>query len=241
MNEWVLITGASGEIGAAVAKKTAASGKNVYVHYFNNIENARVVKKECELFGVKVKIVQADLSEASGVPTLLAQLDTPPSTIIHNSGKSYVGLLTDMDNDFIAKMVQLQLTSPMQLTKALVPPMVQQKQGDILVISSIWGLTGASCEVVYSAVKGGLNTFVKALAKELAPSNIRVNGVAPGAIETKMLQFFKDEDKRLMQEDIPLGRLGKPEEVADVVQFLLSENASYIHGQIISVNGGWFC
>ncbi|UOE92783.1 SDR family oxidoreductase [Alkalihalobacillus sp. LMS39] len=241
MNEWVLITGASGEIGAAVAKKTAASGKNVYVHYFNNIENARTVKKDCELFGVEVKMVQADLSEVSGVPTLLAQLDTPPSTIIHNSGTSYVGLFTDMDNDVIAKMVQLHLTSPLQLTKALVPPMVQQKQGDILVISSIWGLTGASCEVVYSAVKGGLNTFVKALAKELAPSNIRVNGVAPGAIETKMLQFFTDEDKRLMQEDIPLGRLGKPEEVADVVQFLLSEKASYIHGQIISVNGGWFC
>ena len=119
--------------------------------------------------------------------------------------------------------------------------MIANKRGNIVVISSIWGLTGASCEVVYSMVKGGQNAFVKALAKELAPSGIRVNAVAPGAIDTDMLRRFSEEELQSIANDIPIGRIGKPDEVAKTVSFLVSDAASYITGQIISVNGGWYC
>jgi 3-oxoacyl-[acyl-carrier protein] reductase len=117
--------------------------------------------------------------------------------------------------------------------------MVKKREGNIIVISSIWGIVGASCEVLYSMVKGGQNSFVKALAKELAPSNIRVNAIAPGAIKTRMLSNFTEEELKALEDEIPLGRLGNPNEVAQTVSFLASKNSSYITGQVISVNGGW--
>jgi 3-oxoacyl-[acyl-carrier protein] reductase len=144
-----------------------------------------------------------------------------------------------MKNEEIQQMVQLQITSPYMISKELIPSMVSRKKGNIVVISSIWGEIGASCEVLYSMVKGGQNTFVKALAKELAPSGIRVNAIAPGAVATDMLQSFSEEDLADLEEEIPLGRIGKPEEIADAVLFLSSNHASYITGQVLSVNGGW--
>ena len=172
---------------------------------------------------------------------LLSQINRPIDVIIHNSGNSYYGLITDMSDELVRKIVQLHVTSPILLTKKLLPQMIANKRGNIVVISSIWGLTGASCEVVYSMVKGGQNAFVKALAKELAPSGIRVNAVAPGAIDTDMLRRFSEEELQSIANDIPIGRIGKPDEVAKTVSFLVSDAASYITGQIISVNGGWYC
>lgn len=138
-------------------------------------------------------------------------------------------------------MVQLHVSSPFLLTRNLLPAMVSRKAGAIVAISSIWGEAGASCEVLYSMTKGAQNSFVKALAKELAPSGIRVNAVSPGAVKTNMMAGFSKEEEEMIAEDIPMGRLAKPGEVADAVQFLLSEKASYITGQILSVNGGWHC
>jgi 3-oxoacyl-[acyl-carrier protein] reductase len=238
MMTYALITGASGGIGSSIARQLANEGYRLFLHYNQN--EARVQALQAEL-NVETKAVQADLSTKEGVETLVAQIDEPVHAIIHNSGNSYYGLITDMSDNLVEKMVQLHVTSPILLTKKLLPPMIREKKGNIIIISSIWGVTGASCEVVYSAVKGGQNAFVKALAKELAPSGIRVNAVAPGAIRTEMLRSFSEEELQGIADDIPLGRMGEPREVAQTVSFLLSDAASYITGQVIGVNGGWHC
>ncbi len=235
--KYALVTGASGGIGRAIAIALANQGYSLYLHYHQNEESIDQLREELGQF--KTLKVQADLSQKSGVVSLINNISTPIDTLILNSGNSYVGLITDMSDAQIEAMIHLHLTSPLLLTKALLPAMIKNKAGSIAVISSIWGLTGASCEVVYSTVKGGLNTFVKALAKEVAPSGISVNGVAPGAIVTPMLDHFSEDELKTLCDEIPMGRLGKPEEVAELVSFLISEKSSYINGQIISINGAW--
>ena len=243
MKKWAFITGASGEIGAAIAMQVAAQNYNILLHYNSNPPVIdEIIDQTKDLYGVAVDVIQADLSKDTDIKKIISSLSSyEVEVFIHCAGNSYVGLLTDMSDIEISSMVQLHLTSPMQLTKALLPSMIKNKNGKIIILSSVWGLTGASCEVVYSAVKGGLNTFVKALAKEVAPSNIYVNGVAPGAIKTKMLNSYTSEELQLLSEEIPFGRLGSPSEVANVVSFLISSKSSYISGQIISINGAWYC
>ncbi|RAK23438.1 3-oxoacyl-[acyl-carrier protein] reductase [Anoxybacillus vitaminiphilus] len=237
--KYALITGASGDIGLSIAKQLAADGYGLFLHYHQNRHSLEQFVSNTPI--KEAYLIQADLSEKNGVETLLTQLQQPVDVIVHNCGNSYYGLITDMSDELVTKMVQLHVTSPFLLTKKLLPHMISQKSGNIVVISSIWGLTGASCEVLYSMVKGGQNTFVKALAKELAPSGIRVNAVAPGAIHTKMLGQFNEEELTQLAEEIPMGRIGTPDEVAKAVSFLISNHASYITGQVLSVNGGWYC
>jgi 3-oxoacyl-[acyl-carrier protein] reductase len=146
-----------------------------------------------------------------------------------------------MTDEAVQDMVQLHVSSPFLLTRNLLPAMIRKKSGAIVAVSSIWGETGASCEVIYSMTKGAQNVFVKALAKELAPSGIRVNAVSPGAVKTRMMGSFSKEEEEMIADEIPMGRLAEAEEVADAVLFLLSAKASYITGQILSVNGGWHC
>lgn len=235
MEKWALITGASGGIGAAIAQVLAPE-YNLYLHYNSNEKSISDLKERLQ---TNVIAIQANLEEKNGVSNLTKQIDHEPDCIIYNSGHSYVGLMTDMTSDEVERMIQLHVTSPFLLIKELLPNMVRKKQGAIVLITSVWGLTGASCEVLYSMVKGGQNTFVKALAKEVAPSGIRVNGVAPGIIKTSMLDHFSVEDLKEIALDIPMGRLGNPIEIANTVEFLLSKKASYINGEIISVNGAW--
>jgi 3-oxoacyl-[acyl-carrier protein] reductase len=236
MKKTALITGASGGIGKAIAKKLAGEGYKLYLHYHKNEESILNLIKDLQ---ADCTMVKADLSMADGPGHLVKQLADPVDLLVLNSGRSFFGLMTDMKNEEIQQMVQLQITSPYMISKELIPSMVSRKSGNIVVISSIWGEIGASCEVLYSMVKGGQNTFVKALAKELAPSGIRVNAIAPGAVATDMLQSFSEEDLADLENEIPLGRIGKPEEIADAVLFLSSNHASYITGQVLSVNGGW--
>ncbi|HWO96882.1 MAG TPA: SDR family oxidoreductase [Bacillus sp. (in: firmicutes)] len=237
MEKYALIVGASGGIGSATAKRLATDGYSLVLHYNKGIKE--VVRLQQELPEKNVILIEADLTEADGVKTLLQQLSVPIDVVVYTSGNSYVGLVTDMKDEEVQEMIQLHVTSPFQLVKELLPSMVQRKQGNIVMVSSIWGLTGASCEVLYSMVKGAQNTFVKALAKEVAMSGIRVNAVAPGAVSSKMMDVFIEEDKALICEDIPMGRFGSCEEVADAIAFLTSSQSSYITGQILSVNGGW--
>lgn len=237
MEKWALITGASGGIGQAIAKSLADDGFNLFLHYHQN-EDA--VKKLANSLSVQCKLISADLSSPSGFETLTNSLTNEVDVLILNAGQSYVGLVTDISDGEVQKMVQLHITSPYLLTKHLIPSMIRKKAGKIIVISSIWGTVGASCEVLYSMVKGGQNTFVKALAKELAPSGINVNGIAPGTIETNMLNSFSEEDKQIILDEIPMGRFGKPEEIAHAVAFLISDKASYINGEILNINGAWY-
>jgi Dehydrogenases with different specificities (related to short-chain alcohol dehydrogenases) len=239
----ILITGASGTIGQAIARKLAGTGYSLYLHF--NTGQKRAADLACSLeekypdqaFGC----VQADLSLPEGPERLLSQIKLPVSGVVYNCGKSEVGLFQDVSEPVVRELIQLQLTSPFRLIQSLIQPMIRQKQGRIIIVSSIWGLTGASTEVLYSMVKGGQNTFVKALAKEVAPSHITVNAVAPGAVDTPMMKLFSESDREEVKSEIPAGRFARPEEIAALILFLLGPDTDYLNGQIISENGAWYC
>ncbi|MEC1546956.1 SDR family oxidoreductase [Bacillus rugosus] len=242
MNKTALITGASGGIGKSISETLAAEGYNLLLHYHTNQKAAaELAEKLREKFGIHAEILQADLSTPEGADKLTSSIVQPIDAIVLNSGRSHFGLITDVDNTTVQEMVQLHVASPYMLTRNLLPGMIRNKTGVIVAVSSIWGETGASCEVLYSMAKGAQHSFVKGLAKELAPSGIRVNAVAPGAVDTNMMNQFTPSEKEEIAHEIPIGRLARPQEIADATAFLLSEKASYITGQILSVNGGWHC
>jgi 3-oxoacyl-[acyl-carrier protein] reductase len=240
MDKYALITGASGGIGMAIAKKLIEDGYHLFVHYHQNEQAIQELVQSNAQYKRMILPIQADLTKQKGVQDLINQMEKPIDLLVLNSGMSFYGLITDMNDDDIEQMINLHITSPFRLTQKLIPSMVSRREGNIIVISSIWGIVGASCEVLYSMVKGGQNSFVKALAKELAPSQIRVNAIAPGAINTQMLSDFTEEELNDLKDEIPIGRLGHPDEIAQAVSFLASTKASYITGQVLSVDGGWY-
>ncbi|MGM0803457.1 MAG: elongation factor P 5-aminopentanone reductase [Bacillota bacterium] len=236
-----LVTGASGAIGSEISHMLASNGFRMYLHYNTNRSAAEKLQNELkDKYDVPVFIVSADLSKADGPKALWSKIKEPIDVFVYNSGSAHFGLLTDFTEESITETMQLNLLSAISLSKAIVPNMIQKKSGKIIMITSVWGEVGAACETVYSAAKGGLNTFVKALSKELAPSHIQVNGISPGVISTPMMDQFTDEEKRSLADDIPAGRFGEPREVAHAVEFLMSEKADYISGHILSINGSWF-
>ncbi|MDT8858962.1 SDR family oxidoreductase [Alkalihalobacillus sp. MEB130] len=239
----ILITGASGGIGAQVAIELASPGCSLFLQYYKNKEGIKRVASACEKKGAIVTVLCADLTRDDGDQQLLSNIDNNLTfhTIIHNAGLSHFGLFSDITDKQLAEMMNIHLLNPMKLTRGVLPNMVNARKGKIIVISSIWGLTGASCEVMYSAAKGGINSFVKGLAKELAPSGIQVNAIAPGAIETDMLQKHGLEELEELKEEIPAHAFGQPRDVAHAVAFLSSDKANYINGQILSINGAWYC
>lgn len=239
MKKYALITGASGGIGRAISLTLAREGYSLYLHYNQNKESIERLMNKLENFDGEYLPIQADLSREDGYKRLVANIFSLDA-IVHNSGMSEYGLFVDLEASVAEKLIRTHVTSPLLLTKELLPKMLSKKSGNIVVISSIWGQTGAACEVAYSTVKGAQIAFVKSLSKELALNGIRVNGVAPGAIRTPMMTTFTEEDIDSLCEEIPMGNLGSPENVADTVSFLLSEKSSYITGQIIGVNGGWY-
>lgn len=241
MGKYALITGASGGIGSAVAHRLAADGYSLYLHYHHNENAVRKLQQELAYKHIGVTLVQADLTDRDGAEALWSSVTHELDAIVYTAGKSVFGLVTDVTNEELAQMTHLQLTNVYKLVNLALPAMIRRRTGGVVIISSIWGQIGASCEVLYSMLKGGQNTYVKAIAKEVALSGIRVNAVAPGAIDTEMLRIFSEDETRALADDIPLGRLGVPEEIANTVSFLLSKEASYITGQIIGVNGGWHC
>ncbi|HET7629121.1 MAG TPA: SDR family oxidoreductase [Bacillales bacterium] len=237
--KFALVTGASGGIGSAVARRLAADGFSLYLHYNQNRQAIDDVLVELSQLGCAAVKVQADLSLTDGARRLLAQINDPIDVIVHNSGSSFVGLLTDMSDEQVRDFVQLHVTSPVLLTKQLLAGMIHRKSGKIVVVSSVWGRVGASTEVLYSTVKGALDSFVKSLAKEVAPSGLSVNGIAPGAVDTKMLDHLTEAEKQSLKDEIPMGRFAAPDEIADLAAFLVSEKAAYINGEIVTIDGAW--
>ncbi len=233
-NKRVLVTGSSRGIGEAIARRFAREGYEVCLHAGHDV--ARVTALAEELGGTAFV---SDFSCAEEISRLAREVGAV-NVLVNCAGISSWGLFQDLSNEELDEILTVDLKASMQLTRELLPAMISAHSGSIVHVSSIWGETGASMEVAYSAAKAGLIGFTKALAKEVAPVGIRVNCVCPGAIDTDMMAAFTDEDREALSEMIPLGRIGLAEEAANCVFFLASDDASYVTGQVLSPNGGLY-
>lgn len=237
----ILVTGSSRGIGKAIAIKYAKKGYNVVINCIKNQDLLEKVKKEVESYQVSCLAFVGDVGDYDTACALFQEIKKMYGhldILVNNAGISFVGLLTDMNIDDWNKVMTNNLTSVFNCCKLAVPDMVARQHGKIVNISSVWGKVGASCEVAYSTTKGGINSFTKALAKELAPNNIQINAIACGAIDTEMNHFLEDEELVELVTEIPAGRLGTAEEVADFVYAITHKN-EYLTGQVISLDGGW--
>ncbi len=241
MNKTVLITGASRGIGRAIAIAFAKKQFRLVLACRTSADEIKEVQKQCIEMGSLCKIFIGDLGDSKEVSRLFEEVSQHfggVDILINNAGISYIGLLSEMRDEDWNSVVSSNLNSVFYCSKNAIPHMVQQKKGHIINISSIWGCVGASCEVAYATTKGGINAFTKSLAKELAPSNIYVNALALGMIDTDMNRGFDEEELQDFVDDIPMGRMGRPEEIADLV-VSMSEGFGYLTGQVIVVDGGY--
>lgn len=238
MKKTIIVTGVTGGIGSQIARKFILMG-DIVIGVYNNSESvAMQLKKE---FGANLHLYKCDLSDFDCGEKLLLYIEEKglqPDLLINNAGISIIGLLQNLTKDFWNNIWNTNVTSAISLSKALIPLFLRNGHGKIINISSVWGERGASCEVAYSATKGAINSFTKALAKELAPSNIQVNALSCGIIDTKMNSHLSSEDISSIIEEIPAERMGTPQDVADAVLSLTDFN-SYMTGQIITIDGGW--
>lgn len=239
--KYALITGASGGIGAATARAFAQAGYGVAIHAHRSVDKLHALAQELSNLSVPVLEVCADLSDPVQAKTMVdnvlekfCQLDI----LVCCSGLSHVGLVTDIDPQQWKTLFGVNVDGMHYCCQAVLPHMVHRKEGCILTVSSMWGQVGASCEVAYSATKGAVIAYTKALAQEVGPSNIRVNCIAPGVIATEMNAHLSPEDLAALADETPLGRIGTPEECATCALFLASEGASFVTGQVLAPNGG---
>ena len=234
----VLITGASRGIGRAIAQSFAAAGYDLSLCCINNITSLEKYAEELSsTYKISASAFKCDVSDSSEVVNLFSRI-TPPDIVVNNAGISYVGLITDMLDEDWTKTINTNLSSVFYICRAAVPNMIKNHSGRIINISSVWGQVGASMEVAYSASKGGVDSFTKALAKELAPSGISVNAIACGLIDTEMNKHLSEEELADVISEIPADRIGKPAEIASVA-LELAIAPDYLTGQIIKVDGGW--
>lgn len=241
MNPTAIITGASGGIGSAIAKKLAEKGYSLVLLGNRSTEALKKTADDCRTFGHTVETLIGDLQTGTETSRLISQaveLLGQIDCLVNCAGISHIGLLTDMTDEEWHRVLDCNLSSVFYCCRSIVPEMVHKKRGRILNISSVWGDSGASCEVAYSASKGGLNAFTKGLAKELAPSGIAVNALSCGIIDTAMNQCFSEEEIQALCDEIPAGRMGTPEEAAAMAALLL-EAPLYLTGQVITMDGGW--
>ncbi|MCR4807004.1 MAG: 3-oxoacyl-ACP reductase FabG [Lachnospiraceae bacterium] len=233
-----IVTGASRGIGRAIAARLAHAGYDLTLTCVNNEEKlndfAEMLRKD---HGIRCETFTGDLSDPAQADRLFEGIDRL-DVLVNNAGISYFGLVQDMTPDEWNRVIGVNLSSAFYCSRLAIPLMLKDKDGCIINISSVWGEHGASMEVAYSASKGGLNAFTKALAQELAPSNIRVNAIACGMIDTDMNAVFNEEEISSITKEIPAGRMGRPEEVAYLVTDLCLNN-TYITGQVITLDGGW--
>lgn len=238
MRRTAFVTGASRGIGRAIATELAAHDYDLYIVCKNSGEQLYRLKNELEeKFLVNVTCFVGDVGSYNFIKECFREIDRL-DVLINNAGISYIGLVSEMTEKDWDYIINTNLSSAFYTSKCAVPGMVREKSGKIINISSVWGNVGASMEVAYSASKGGLNAFTRALAKELAPSNIQVNAIACGVIDTDMNKCFSMEDIELLKGEIPADRMGTIDEVARLVMQIIN-SPSYLTGQIITLDGGW--
>ena len=238
----VLITGGAGGIGSEIAKVFAAAGHKVAINYNKSDWAAEKLVDEILLAGGKAKMYHADISVSREVTEMVVNVIEDFGSIdilINNAAVAHQGLITDVTDAIYNKIMDVNVKGTFNVTRAVLPGMIHRKSGSVINISSMWGEVGASCEVVYSASKAAVLGFTKALAKEVGPSGIRVNCITPGIIDTPMNSNHAPEVMEGLVDETPLERTGKPEDVAKTALFLASEDASFITGQVIPVNGGF--
>lgn len=241
VNKVVVVTGSSRGIGAQIVKTLANENYKVVLNYNNSKEQAEKIQQELLEQGKEIEIIKADVSkreETEKLTQFAINKFNKIDILINNAGISQEGLFTDVTEEEWQKIINTNLNSVFYCNQQALKYMIPEQQGCIINISSIWGETGASCEVAYSTTKAAINGMTKALAKEVGPSNIRVNAIAPGIIDTDMNRNLTNEELEQIKEQIPLNKIGKALDIAKCVKWLIEDE--YTTGQIISINGGWY-
>lgn len=240
MNKIVIVTGASRGIGKEIAKELAIKGYTVVANYNKSENQIKELQKELSEKNVNIDIFKADISKRSEAKELVKYVLEKYNKIdilINNAGISQIKEFTQITDEDWKNMINVNLNSVFYMTQEVIPNMIHNKKGCIINMSSIWGQIGASCESHYSVSKAGIDAMTKSLAKELGPSNIRVNSIAPGIIDTEMNKHLSLEELEYIKEEIPLQRIGKVNDIEKCAEWLIEDD--YITGQIISINGGW--
>ncbi len=229
-----LVTGGARGIGESICRALSRDGWFVYIHCGKSVEEAQKLALELG----NAQVVQADLSCHESVNVIAGKCGDA-ELLVNNAGVALVNLFDCVSDEAMRKMFEINLFAPMNLARKMLPNMIKSKKGNIINISSIFGSVGGSCEVDYSAAKAAMIGFTKALSKEVGPSGVRVNCVCPGIIDTEMNDDLSFDDIEAISNEVPLERIGEPEEVAECVAFLASDKSSYITGAVFDVNGGW--
>lgn len=242
MRQVALVTGASRGIGRAIVLELGRAGYAVCVNYLNSRQAAQEVTETLRSEGCDAVAIQADVADGAAVADMVRQAEKelgPVTVLVNNAGVAGQAQFQDITDEMWNRYLAVNLGGARNTIRAVLPHMLSEKSGAIVNISSIWGLRGASCEVAYACTKAAIIALTRSLAMELAPSGIRVNCVAPGVINTDMVQVLGQQTLRDLAEQTPLGRLGTPEDIAHAVAFLASDKASFITGQVLGADGGF--
>lgn len=242
LNRVVLVTGASRGIGRETARQFALSGDRIVINYHMHAESAETLAAQLREAGCPVLVIRADVSDRAQVEAMVSTITRscgPVDVLVNNAGIAQQKLFTDISDVDWDRMFAVNVKGVYHCCQAVLPAMIRRRAGKIINLSSIWGITGSSCEVHYSAAKAAVIGMTRAMAKELGPSNIQVNCVAPGVIDTDMNAGFDEKTRAALREQTPLGILGCAADIAHTIVFLASEQAAFITGQIISPNGGF--